>query len=264
MHKIVVALTAIFTFLSLNIFSQIENKRFYLDGNISFSKENSLKTYDDLSDFYYVPQDDEFFKKNEFGFSPNIGYILCKNFIVGVGFKYHQKHIIYTLQNTPTPSTSGFLENPIPVEYEVVSKQMVPSVFVKYVKKINNFINIGIKTGVAYGIENVNENVIDNDNYIEPNIIPSGINENNYVILAPNRNTNTKQLNIFLSPEVQLMLTKNIGVQLNFNMFNYTITKTEKLSTTENTKDYDFNLNPSNWVMGVLFYFGDKKSATND
>ncbi|MBK8807122.1 MAG: hypothetical protein IPO21_10950 [Bacteroidales bacterium] len=183
-----------------------------------------------------------------------------KNFVVGFGFKYHLKQIIYSFPRESYLIDSGIYESIKPANYDVVSKQKVPSFFVKYVKEVNRFINIGIKGGVAYG----NELIVGASGFgiSHPYVLPNGEVESTYLIVALYGYNNIKFINMFLSPEVQLKFTKNIGVQLNFNMFNYTFTKTEKLSTTENSKDYDFNLNPSNWVMGVFFYFGNKKSTT--
>ncbi|MBK8807120.1 MAG: hypothetical protein IPO21_10940 [Bacteroidales bacterium] len=262
MHKIIFALTVIFTFLSLNIFSQIENKRIYLDGNISFSNEDSDVTNNSPSNFYSFSSETKSTSKS-FAVIPNIGYILNKNFIIGVGFKYsresnYRKYDSKSTVRSRTPwddsSVTSVTERTDKETYITNSNQIAPLLFIKYVKKLNKFINIGLKSGVAYGRETTHD--IDS--------IVSSSSYNEYTFIRNNK-FNSASLNIFLSPEIQLMVTDNVGLQLNFNMFNYTYFKSSNLFYLDSSSsEYDFSLKPSNWVMGVFFYLGNKKSSTND
>jgi len=133
------------------------------------------------------------------------------------------------------PSTSS---------YETTYRIIAPSIFLKYLKQLNKHLVVGAKVNVEYGLGGVNVNRLGNST------------DTNY-------NYEPQYLKATLAPEVQLMFTKNWGLQANLEIFNvirYPDSSATFWGGETSYTDYQFSLNPSNIKLGVFFYFGDKET----
>ena len=209
----------------VNTNAQIENKKFYLDGNLVFGKEN-IAPYNQYSSYGTL---------RSFGISPNFGFLLNKNFILGGGIGYEQgkaESVIFD----PYSTGIGMRET----AYRVIE----PAIFLKYIHQFNNNLIVGLKMNLAYRTEGID---------VSESALPS----------FSNFNVTNTYLNASLSPEMQFMITNSWGLQLNVDVFNVSKNMQSNFTRENNNTNYTFNLNPSNLTMGVFVYFGDSGLSKN-
>lgn len=200
--------TLILLLLITNLKAQTKINNLFVDGNYNFVQKNSSFSNINFSN----P------KQTKFGFSTNIGYQLNKSFIVGLGFNYQQEKIS-SLEYT------GFSFEDESVRIILVDEQITPSLFFSYLKSINSKLILGLRTNIGYSY----------DNYIIQ-IQPNNLNH----ITSVTKNYN---LNLNISPLIQLFLINKLGIQFSYTLFN---------------RDFDFNRNPSDFKLGLFYYFGKK------
>jgi hypothetical protein len=204
--------------------AQTGTKSFYISGNINFSSSRSV---------YFPNSDLKPNTKTSFGFNPNFGYILNKQMIIGLGFNFQQTKIhTFRQSNLPIPYPSWN-------DFETLSRQLAPSVFFTYMWEFGDRLILGMNSCILYGMEGTH---IENFNQTSTSANQSKL------------TYGTKYLEAGFSPELQFMLTKSLGIQTNFNLFRTTIKVEHSYAAPIRTTEFELNLNPANWVFGIVLY----------
>ncbi len=204
-----------FIFLFTTVQGQSLKGSLYIDGQANFSKKNEVfKGASSASDE----------TQRIIGFNPNIGYTISNRFLVGLGVNFQQ-----------TKTDGLTLHSTTIIKKLLTSKSIEPSVFLKYLKPINSRLIFSLKLNLYYG-----------KLYLEQNIQSNTAGGTFF-------KSENKYHGASFSPELLFLLTKKIGLHVNFRGLN--VVKTEVLPGGLIT-EYDFNLNPSNWKFGVFVLLG--------
>ncbi len=214
-----------FLLIANNILAQADAKKFYISGNVNCSLRKSV---------YFPNSTLPASTKISFGFSPDFGFFLNKNMIVGFGFSFEQsKTRSFSRINLPYQPTGWS-------DLGILERKLAPSVFFIYQREAGERFILGVNNSILFGMEG---------NQIED------LNQSGSSYSGSKMTYGTKFLQASFSPLIQFMLTKNLGIQSNFNVFRATVKEdnggyTAPIRTTE----FDFSLNPENWEFGLVLY----------
>lgn len=214
--------------------AQYNKGSIYIDGSLNYNNTN-LKFEDNTN----YPT-----KSGTFIFSPNIGYFLSNNFVVGVGVEYQALTSSYPY---------GFFY------FTNKSNELAPSIFAKYIVPISEKLSLSLKMKFSHGL--VTDQIIFNG-------IDSTTTNVNYTE-KPSLQTNRFNF----SPELQYLITNSIGLQVNFTGlsinsvpkinpgYNYDGTKFTSLNVKGTETSTSFNINPSSWSVGLFIILGGGKES---
>lgn len=226
--------------------AQYEFGTYYIDANLNFDSSNE-KIADITSSSL---------KSNAFHINPEIGYFIKNNLAIGLGLNY--KNTFNSSSYTPYTVTNpnGSLDYSLSPNISNELNEIAPVFFIKYFYQPTKKLSLSLKA--SYSIGWGTYNLI--QKYTKE---PQGIET---IVVSEKQSIESKY--IFLSPEVQYLLTKKVGLQINFNGLGYTSTTkydnnnfffnsyNPSLSTGSTTKsNYEstnFNINPSAWSFGVF------------
>ena len=214
-----------FLLIANNVLAQTDTKKFYVSGNVNFSLRKSE---------YFPNSTLPASTKKSFGFSPNFGFLLNKNMIVGFGFSFEQSKT-HSFSRINLPYQPAGWNN-----LGILERKLAPSVFFIYQREAGERFIMGVTNRILFGMEG---------NHIED------LNQSGSSYSESKMTYGTKFLQASFSPLIQFMLTKNLGIQTNFNLFRVTVKEDSggyiaPIRTTE----FDFSLNPENWEFGLVLY----------
>jgi len=224
--------------------AQYEFCTYYLDGNINFKTSN-----DKMDIISYTG------KENAFKITPEIGYFIKNNLAIGIGVNY-KKTFSSSRYTSYTSYSNGTLDYTLSPTSSNELTEIAPVIFIKYFYQPTKKLSISLKASYSKGWGTYN--LI--QKYTKD---PQGIET---IVLNEKHNIESKY--IFLSPELQYLITKKVGLQINFNGLGYSSTTNYEnnnfnfssfnpsLSTGSTTKSStestNFNVNPEAWSFGVI------------
>lgn len=227
-------------------FAQYEYGTYYIDANLNFNSSN--EKVDNAIAFST--------KNNAFNINSEIGYFIKNNLAIGIGLNY--KNSFYSDSYTPYTvyNSNGSLDYTLSPTSSNEFNELAPVFFIKYFYQATKNLSISLKASYSKGWGTYN--LI--QKYIKK---PQGTET---IIVSEKHSIKSKY--IFLSPEVQYLLTKKVGVQINFNglsyisttkhdnndfyLNTYDLTRTTGSTTKSNYESTNFNINPSAWSFGVF------------
>jgi len=234
------------TAFQLTTFAQYEYGTYYIDANFNFNSSNEK-----------VDNTIAFSKKtNAFNINPEIGYFIENNLAIGIGLNY--KTSFYSDSYTPyrVSNSDGSLDYVLSPTTSNEFSEVAPSFFIKYFYQPTKKLSLSLKASYSKGWGTYNLT----QKYVKK---PQGIET---IVVAEKHSIESKY--IFLSPEAQYLLTKKVGLQINFNGLgyisttkhdndNFTLnfydpTRTTGSTTKSNYESTNFNINPSAWSFGVF------------
>lgn len=224
----------LFTIILVTVFysasAQRTIKKFYVDGNFSFSRIKSTTEYSIGDGIEY---------KNSLSVSPGFGYLISDRFIVGAGVSYDQSKIS-EISNRINP----YLPPANLQSSEMLKVDLSPYIYAKYIYPIHEKVNIGVSIRLKYGMQGSKLLSLDG----------TSLNSDSSYITY-----NTQYFACSVSPELQFMLTKSIGLQGSFDLFNIQRDTQAYFGNENSVLQFDFSLNPSTWKFGIFLYFGRKE-----
>lgn len=214
-----------FLFVNTTI-AQDLNGKFFLDGNFSFSTLKSSVAYG---------IGDAVESKNMLGLAPGIGFMISEHVGIGIGLTFQQSRSFDNHQSLPgIPGSPGQVS-------ELLSKEIAPHLFLKYLHPLSDRTYAGAGLKLLYGLEG--SKVLS----IAGSISLADSSSFTY---------GTRYYGLAISPELQFMLTKTLGIKANFDLFSLKLSKQAYFGNDNTILSSDFNLNPSNWTLGLVAYFG--------
>jgi len=226
--------------------AQYEFGTYYIDANVNFDSSNE-KVNNSIA---FTT------KNNAFNVIPEIGYFIKNNLAIGIGFNYKKSFYSGTYTPYTMLHSNGSLDYTLSPYTSNELNEIAPVIFVKYFYQPTKKLSISLKASYSkgWGTYNLIQKYTKN---------PQGIET---IILSEKDKIESKY--IFLSPELQYLISKKVGLQINFNGLGYTSTTKyddenfyfnsydPSLSTGGTTKsDYEstsFNIKPSAWSFGVF------------
>jgi len=243
MKKLLFSLLFLAVF-QLTTFAQYEYGTYYIDGNVNFNFSNDRTNNASETSS----------KNNNFKISPEIGYFIKNNLAIGIGFSYLNTFDSNT-NTTFTSYLNGVLEFKISTTSSTGLKEIAPVLFIKYIYQPTKKISLSLKASYSKG-------------WGAYNLIQKYIKEpQGEETIFKSENNKIESKYIFLSPELQYLITKRIGLQINFNGLGYMSTTSYDndfyfngfnpvLSSGSMSKhDYEsinFNINPAAWSCGII------------
>lgn len=234
------------TAFQLITFAQYEYGTYYIDANLNFnsSNENAENTIESTT------------KNNGFNINPEVGYFINNNLAIGIGFTY--KSSSYSDSYTPysVSNSNGSLYYTLSPATSNEFNEIAPLFFMKYFYQPTKKLSVSLKASYSkgWGTYNLTQKYVKN---------PQG---DETIVLSEKHPIHSKYL--FLSPELQYLLTRKVGLQVNFNGLGYTSTtrydnnnltlnfydptRTTGSTTKSSYESTNFNINPSAWSFGVL------------
>lgn len=215
--------------------AQNEYHQFYIGGGASFSRN---------------VRHDHTSKHVETGFeiSPGFGYLVRPSLMLGAGFGYSR--VVNNFKSITRPPTSGFYYSYNNVNYEHESRIITPSVFIKYLIPLNNRIIFAPGLDLQYG----NRKDKFNHSWVgTPGHQPVS------VYYLPNQ-----VLKASVSPEIQVFITKRIGVQAKYNLFSFNKSWNAKNPDNKSDIDFEFRLDPAAVNWGIFIYLGKRQADGNE
>ena len=224
--------------------AQYEFGTYYIGGNLNFKMTN-----DKMDLIAYTS------KNNAFTVNPEIGYFIKNHLAIGIGVNY--KNAFSSIRYTSfTSYSNGTLDYTLsPISSNELT-EIAPVIFIKYFYQPTKKLSISLKASYSKGWGTYN--LI--QKYTKD---PQGIET---IVLNEKHNIESKY--IFLSPELQYLVSKKVGLQINFNGLGYGSTTNydnnnfnfisfnPSLSTGSTTKSStestNFNVNPEAWSFGVI------------
>jgi len=243
--------TLLFSLLFLTAFqlttlAQYEFGTYYIDANLNFNSSN--ETVDNTMAFSS--------KNNAFNINPEIGYFIKNNLAIGIGLNY--KTSIYSDSNTPYTVlySNGSLDYTLSPTTSNEFNEVAPVFFIKYFYQPTKQLSLSLKASYSkgWGTYNLTQKYVKKPQDVET------------IVLSEKHSIESKY--IFLSPEVQYLLSTKVGLQINFNGLGYIsttkydndnftlnfydVTRTKGSTTKSNCESTNFNINPSAWSFGVF------------
>jgi len=245
MKKLLLSLLFLTAF-QLTTFAQYEYGTYYIDANFNFNSSN--EKVDNTIAFST--------KTNAFNVNPEIGYFIKNNLAIGIGLNY--KTSFYSDSYTPytVSNSNGSLDYTLSPATSNEFNEVAPVFFIKYFYQPTKKLSLSLKASYSkgWGTYNLTQKYVKN---------PQGIET---IVVSEKHSIESKY--IFLSPEVQYLLTKKVGLQINFNGLGYTSTTkydndnfffnsynpslSTGSTTRSNNESTNFNINPSAWSFGVF------------
>ncbi len=241
----------IFTLFFLVVFkltaiAQYEFGTYYIDANINFDLSNEK----DDNAIASVS------KNNAFKVNPGIGYFIKNNLAIGVGLNY--KNSLNSDSYTPYTvlHSNGFLDYTLSPTISNEFNEIAPEFFLKYFYQPTKKLSLSLKVSYSkgWGTYNLTQKYVKN---------PQGVET---IILSQKNKIESKY--IFLSPELQYLISTKVGLQINFNglgyistskyennqfFFNsYDPTRSTGSTTKSNSESTNFNIKPSAWSFGLF------------
>jgi len=228
----------------LSASAQYEFGTYYIDANLNCNVSNN-KT-DDGSAFST--------KNNAFRITPEIGYFINNNLALGIGFNYQNTFNSNTYVAV-TSYMNGTLDYTLSPTYSTELNEITPVIFLKYFYQATKKLSISLKASYSKGwgtYDMIQKYTKD----------PQGIET-----VFKTEKENIQPEHLFLSPEVQYLFTKKVGLQINFNGLGYVSTATydnnfsfdgaypslSQVSVTKSSQEStSFNINPSAWSFGLF------------
>jgi hypothetical protein len=239
--------------------AQYNKGSIYIDGSVNYSNDNV--------NVYKIGVDDVS-KSKTFIVTPNIGYFIRNNFVVGIGLEYQS---LYSLNSSITGSnfSNGVLTDRILDVTTTNWKEVAPTVFAKYIFPISDQLSFSLKAKFSHGLLTDNVSVVSNAFTYDSNGTVTDHTESEIKSVEKARQTNRFNL----SPELQYLITDKIGLQVNFTGLSYSsVPVIQSAYETIDGKGFDhvfyygtqktttFNINPSSWSFGLFVLLGGKDS----
>ena len=206
-----------FAFTSTITNAQNLKGSFYIDARFNYSKKN-----EQLKNSFGNSEESE----RKLGINPNIGYAIGNRLIVGLGIDFQKKYV----DGLSHPNSAVTIKNTF------AFKSLEKYLFLKYTTPINKRFFFCLDLNGYHGKSNTE---------IEDVNLTNGGSS----MLKLER----KFHGASLSPEILFLITKKVGLQATFNGFN--IIRQERVFG-GHTTEYTFDLNPSNWKLGVFVLLG--------
>jgi hypothetical protein len=219
---------------------------YFIDANLNFNSSNEK--------FANITASTS--KNNAFDISPEIGYFIDNNLAIGIGVNYKRS----LKSDSYTPYTmlhsNGSLDYTLSPTTSNEFNEIAPILFIKYFYQPTKKMSLSLKASYSkgWGTYNLTQKYTKN---------PQGIET---IVLSEKNKIESKY--IFLSPELQYLITSKVGLQINFNGLGYISTTkydndtfffnsyNPSLSTgSTNKSDYEstnFNIKPDAWSFGVF------------
>ena len=230
-NSIVILLVIIANNLS---FSQIQKGNWLIGSSISTNNN----TFGYNTNFQYSTNS----SYSSFTILPEVNYILSNNFMLGGGISYAS--IKSDFANTLPPQSSA-------TSSSNSSKNEMVSIFVqaKYYLNIskNIFWNLNLKTG--YGGVNYSYKSTPTS-FTTPPVITNP---------SPSQNNNLEPKYFYsnLTSQILFIPFQRFGFQLDIGGLNYLSYNYDKVVNSDITSNnVSFNINPSNWSLGVFYVLG--------
>ncbi len=234
----------LFTVFQLSASAQYEFGTYYIDANLNFKLSS-----DHIDDAVKSSS-----KNNAYTINPEIGYFIKNNLALGIGFNYKNTFI----SNSSTDYTvylNTTFDYSLSPTYSTELTEIAPVIFLKYFYQPTKKLSVSLKASYSKGwgtydlIQKYTKN-------------PQGLE----TVFHSEKNKIESEY-LFLSPELQYLITKRVGVQVNFNGLGYVSTSkydnyfsfngyNPSFSTGTITKSSNestvFNIKPSAWSFGVF------------
>lgn len=224
----------------INGYSQYCKGNIYFEATYRYNSDNELSN--GLGD-----------KKTKSVLNSNLGYLVLKNFVVGVGFNSDYTKSATTIQGLQMLTMDGVAVYDEHITNSSILSGFAPAVFVKYIYPFTS------KFSVSLMLRSSTDRKKEDVTVQSVNIVKGTTNS------SISKSETGKYINIGLSPEIRYSITKNIGLQINFNgyiissfpkgntMFDYSrfggyVVK--KPITYEKSETIDFS--PKNWSIGFF------------
>ncbi|MDD4968936.1 MAG: hypothetical protein PHT07_05865 [Paludibacter sp.] len=241
----------IFSFLFIALFqltahAQYEFGTYFIDANLNFNSSNVK--IDDITASSS--------KENFFDINPEIGYFIQNNLAIGIGLRYSKSLNSGTYTPYKMNNIDGSLDYTLSPTTSNDFNEIAPVLFIKYFYQPTKKLSLSLKASYSKGWGTYN--LI--QKYTKD---PQGIET---VVLSEKHKIESKYL--FLSPELQYLVTKKVGLQINFNGLGYTSTtrydndyfyfssynpSLSKGSTTKrDMESTNFSINPEAWSFGAF------------
>jgi outer membrane immunogenic protein len=230
----------------LTAHAQYEFGTYFIDANLNFNSSNVKTTNTTALST----------KNNGLVITPEIGYFIQKNLAIGIGLSYKKSLDSQTYTSFTALNSDGSLNYTLSPATSNEFSEIAPVLFIKYFYQPTKKLSLSLKASYSKGWGTYN--LI--QKYTKD---PQGIET---VVLSEKHKIESKYL--FLSPELQYLVTKKVGLQINFNGLGYTSTTrydndyfffssyNPSLSAGSITKrDFEstnFSINPSAWSFGVF------------
>ncbi|MFT3753829.1 MAG: hypothetical protein QM800_13450 [Paludibacter sp.] len=245
MKKLIFSLITLMVF-QLTASAQYEYGTYYIDANLNFDSSN--EKVDNAIAFST--------NNNAYNLNPEIGYFIKNNLAIGIGLNY--KHTFSSDSYTPYKVLNSDLSLNYSLSPTTLNElnEIAPAFFIKYFFQPTKNLSLSLKASYSKGWGTYN--LI--QKYVKK---PDG---EETIVLSEKNKIESKY--IFLSPELQYLLTRHVGLQVNFNGLGYVSTtkyanddfffnsynpSLSKGSTTKsNFEGTNFNIKPSAWSFGVF------------
>lgn len=224
--------------------AQYEFGTYYIEGNLNFKMSN-----DKMDIIQYTS------KYNAFTVNPEIGYFIKNHLAIGIGVNYINTSTTSTYTSL-TSYSNGTLDYTLAPTSSNELTEIAPVIFIKYFYQPTKKLSLSLKASYSKGWGTYH--LI--QKYTKD---PQGIET---IVLKEKHNIVSKY--IFLSPELQYLVTKKVGLQINFNGLGYVSTtnydnnnfnfssfnpsNSTGSSTKNDTESTNFNVNPEAWSFGIF------------
>lgn len=215
--------------------AQNEDHKYYIGGGAAFSRN---------------VRHDHTSKLVETGFeiSPGFGYLVRPSLMLGAGFGYSR--VVNKFKRITTPPTGGYFHSSNFPDYEHESRIITPSVFIKYLIPLNDRIIFAPGLDLQYGSRQDKSN-------LTVVVLPG--NQPLRAYYLPNQ-----VLKASVSPEIQVFLTKRIGVQAKYNLFSFNKSWNARNPDNKSDIDFEFRLDPAAVNWGIFIYLGKRQADGNE
>ncbi|MDD4990619.1 MAG: hypothetical protein PHR83_00170 [Paludibacter sp.] len=228
----------LFSFILLVIiqhatFAQYEYGTYYIDANVNLDLLND-KINNTTATSY---------RNNHIKVTPEIGYFIKNNIAIGIGFTYNNT-LVSTINSPFTSFLNGDLAYKLIPVTTTELNEIAPVFFIKYFYQPTNKLSLSLKASYSKG-------------WGRYNLIQKYIKEpqdQETIFKSVEDKIDSKY--IYITPELQYLITSKLGLQINFNGFGYT-----------STTDYDnvFNLNGlnPNYSTSTITKYGHESTSLN-
>lgn len=208
-------------------YAQIHENALLLEENLRFFKKKITTKQNEVQTGFY--------------FGQNIGIFMHKNWVFGTGLSYQKNNVtgesITTL--TTSPPTPGGIIIPVGIitqTYKTEERTWTPTVYIKAYQNLSEKLYISGKLAYMYGITKSNKE----DSSLSPFSSSNSWQHNRW-----------SSNNIALTTELLFFVSKRMGLQMNFNGFNFSANKNLLSNPTKYT-DFSFDMSPINWTFGAV------------